>query len=206
MKKTSRKNIYEVAKYFYYFLKCIGMAFYEMDVNLKNFKISKKHYISFTIHLIVWFFLTIWHILTFYVAESGISFHILNDIWHYHYLCQIVTTIPIMAFNFVRKQHVWKILELLHNFDEKVEKLKWTYQVQHTSKCYVMLIVLLPTMIFFYNIFAIYRMNNDIEILYFIKWTVFAVNYVIMFSIPLSFDMSCYCILKRFKCILKNLR
>jgi hypothetical protein len=204
---VERTNIYQSVKFFYYYMKCSGMAFYSFDPNLLKFKCSPWHLGAFIAYLLLWISIGFFQLRAFKIYDSGVKFQTVNKLWNYMYFLQVFSIIPLSLISFIKRKHAWKVLELLHSYDNEVEKLKWKYQVKHSSKYIVIMLIIMPISMTFYSIYAVVKDDQELyAVIIVIRVIVYSLMFGNFYSVLLSFIMSCICICARFNAITNNLK
>ena len=208
-----QSNIYSSTRFFFYILKILGLAPYQIDKKSFKLQMSFVNYFIFLVQIIVWsvyyYFLAVNYesIEMMNYAKSTIMDGLLKHLYIFQYFLMVIS----MIYNFFKRKHVETFLKLIQKFDATVDKFGWGFEVVH-SKFFV-LIVCLTASIFMllFNCFGYFYSNvyddkqdRKIEILFDVIAYLFLTEYFLVVS--LQFICSCQCVNARFERLLKNIK
>lgn len=124
MAKTKGKpeSIFRSLATFNGLLQLFGLGFH-VDVQTGKMKVNLCNRIGFLLNLS-------WSVLGIVVALTeepmGSKLEVVNMVWHYQYQLQVVLVLPLLIINYIKRKHTANFLAKLNEFDEEMEKVKWT--------------------------------------------------------------------------------
>lgn len=124
MAKTKGKpeNIFRSVATFNGLLQLFGLGFY-LDVETGEMRVNLCNRIGFLLNLS-------WSVLAIVVSLSekpmASNKEVLNMVWHYQYQLQVLLVLPLLIFNYIKRKHAANFLAKLNEFDEAMERVKWT--------------------------------------------------------------------------------
>lgn len=197
-------NIYETVKPFYYSLKLFGLASFQLNCKEKKLTMTFKDYL-FLFCSIIFGMVAIYS--TFFEIRSYLTegTSLIENGWKYQYLYQIVITVPIMVFGYIKKKHVERFLRIVNSFDEHIEHSNWEHKVNHSQEKSKLLIWLATSafiiiMIYCFSLFIGSYTVTYINIL--LNTFVVKLHEFVMYQ----FLFSVLCIKDRYKILNKNMR
>lgn len=210
VKVVARKTIYKSSTYIYFLLKALGMAFYSHDKKLKCFKVSCWHYLGLLLSIFYWIFQSILHRKTEIYYTSGLDFKIVENIWRRVFEFQIFAIIPIILFNFVKRKHVEKFLQLIEKFDTQMEFLEWKNDVEFSRTIEILPFIPIAVLICNYAMLINFEWSEILFVyppfVYHIKFLAYLVIMETFFIISFLFVVSCWCVSRRLRNLMENMR
>ena len=199
------ENIFTSISPFYNLIKPFGLACY--NLNLKTGKITLRwiNYLMLLLSLIWCQYMTY---LSFTESQYPLGSSIISRGWKLHWMLEVILTIPIILFNFLKRKHFEKFLILLHEFDELIKQFNWKYHINHAKGRNVLMLTMFLRFCFICFL-IVYVFTNILlfisyfEILRFIIFLYINETYVLISS---QFIFSAYCIVSRFKVLNENIR
>lgn len=120
-------SFYKSIKPFYCILKIFGFAPYSLDFNTGIIKLTLFNYLILFVNIIL-------H-LTFITLVIQILYGVEKPIWNYLQLLQTLIAFFVVVHNYIMRQHVFNYIKLIDNVDKMVNKLQWTFKVNHLRNC-----------------------------------------------------------------------
>ncbi|CAO1406641.1 unnamed protein product [Diamesa serratosioi] len=203
---SGSSNIYETVAPFYYVLKFFGLASFTLNLEDGTIRMKFKDYLLL-------FFATICGIFAIYSTCSDILTYLIEgtsliqNVWKYLYLYQIIIIVPIIIFGYIKKQHVERFLELIHSFDKLIELLNWEHKSNHSktkSKLFIWLTLsafIIILMYSFSNLTSNYLSDSNFYLNILLNVFVVKLHDVAM----CQFIFSVICIKDRYKILNKNM-
>lgn len=124
MAKTKGKpeNIFRSVATFNGLLQLFGLGFH-LDVKTGEMRVNLCNRIGFLLNLS-------WSVLGIVVSLSekpmASKSEVVTTVWHYQYQLQVILVLPLLIFNYINRKHAANFLAKLNEFDEAMEKVKWT--------------------------------------------------------------------------------
>lgn len=206
---NSRVSIYQSTKYIYYYLKLAGLAIFNFNEKSLELETTIRHYFALLLVVITLLFVNFLQFKTIDEYSSEIQFKVLDNLWRNQYLFQIICTTPIIIFNFIKRNSLEVFLKQIHQFDELLYRLNWKFQVQHSKKLSV-IILLFPIILVVYILVLAENYLDGYVVRDILIFSICNTGYItimnIFFVINVLFIGSCYCVLTRLDALLKNLR
>lgn len=142
--------------------------------------------------------------------ETGVQSNLLDRLLQYQYALQHFFTVFVVVFSFSKRKNVEHFLKLIYKFDQLVEGLRWTHQVEH-SRCVVLMFYGFSVLlILFYTILStLIELRGGLDInlrLMMIQTIPYIAITEFYFMTSLKFIFSCHCIKSRFVSLMKNIR
>ena len=151
-------SIYQTVKPFYYFLKLFGLASFQLNCKERKIRMTFKDYLILLCSISVGMFIV-------YTTCSDVGSYIregqtmIENGWKYQYLYQIVITVPMIVYGFIKRKHVQRFLEIIYFFDEQTELSNWEHKINHSQDKVKILIwlligVILIIIMYFFALFT----------------------------------------------------
>lgn len=134
------------------------------------------------------------------IAESG---------WHYQYQLEVVLVLPLMVFNYIKRNHVEMFVAKVYEFDETLAQMKWIRANSRHSRCLnfevglVMSSILL--LLLFLLLFGIFIKTENVPLV-FVRLSVFVVVTEFYLLISFQFILGTLSIYRRFSVLNTNVR
>lgn len=126
--KKKEKNIYDIAKPFYFALNCFGLACFEIDKNSGVLRTTKLNKCIFAVFYLFWGWMNYFRFNRATIFETGAKSEFLDEILGYQYRLQHYLGVLILVYNFAQRKHVGNLLQSLDNFDRFSQILGWGFK------------------------------------------------------------------------------
>jgi 7tm Chemosensory receptor len=215
---AGEKDIYYSAKFFYYILKCLGLAPYTFDGSTRTFRMGLSNYLLLIFSFGGWLSLNYFQLKVGNKTEfSGVSSNLLDQLWVNQYLIQHFFATFTVIYSFIKQKHVEKFLALIHKFDESVVKFQeWPHRVTH-SRYYVLSVFsfcMIVMSIFILLAFFVAqpkwswaeKNTAQVDLVAIARTFVYVIVTEVYLMLSMQFILSVYCISSRLRAIMSNMR